>query len=408
MCGIGLLALFPNANKIELNDGLLRDWNQSIGISLASRGPDVPRQKYHVASGSINNGEQWSVTLHASVLHMRGKCPAAQPISFTSKRDAQNCALCWNGECYTYNEMDGTADGNMVELISSTTSDEEQSDTILVTKLVQQAIAHSGMGEHEAIADVMSRIHGEYSFILYVPSTETELEGCIYYGRDCLGRRSLLVNKSLQGVVAVSSVAMGGPVEENSLTTNKWEEIPPGIVYRLDMCTGEETLLPIPIRIPNTRQEMNQSLEQSADECADILLKLLDRAVQRRVMQAPRPKSQSTSDASVAVLFSGGIDSVVLAALSHRHVPTNQPIDLINVSFYNTDVDLGSKTEPTSPDRLAAILSYHEMLLRFPERRWRFIAVDVPYREVLDHEKHIRNLISPLDSTMDYNIATGE
>ena len=141
------------------------------------------------------------------------------------------------------------------------------------------------------------------------------------------------------------------------------------------------------------------------DTASDDLFKLLDKAVQRRVMHAPHPKSQSTTDASVAILFSGGIDSVVLAALSNRHVPLDQPIDLINVSFYQNNNANGGNNN-LSPDRLAAILSYREMLLRFPEREWRFIAVDVPYEEVLNKEKRIRNLISPLDSTMDFNIAT--
>jgi len=155
---------------------------------------------------------------------------------------------------------------------------------------------------------------------------------------------------------------------------------------------------------PQNVPQLDSLEENSMEEAADILLKLLDRAVQRRVMQAPMPKSQSPADTTVAVLFSGGIDSVVLAALSQRHVPIDQTIDLINVSFYK-DADLGSKTAPTSPDRLAAILSYQEMRHRFPERKWRFVAVDVGYQEVLDHERHILNLISPLDSTMDYNIA---
>jgi hypothetical protein len=83
----------------------------------------------------------------------------------------------------------------------------------------------------------------------------------------------------------------------------------------------------------------------------------------------------------------------------------NQPIDLINVSFY-ANSDLGrNATPPTSPDRQAAILSHNELQFRFPERTWRLIAVDVPYQSVLDHEKHILQLICPLESTMDFNIA---
>ena len=104
------------------------------------------------------------------------------------------------------------------------------------------------------------------------------------------------------------------------------------------------------------------------------------------------------------MLFSGGINSVVLAALCHRNFPSDQLIDLNNVSFFGYS-HFGSKVAST-PDRLAAILSLHELTERFPERTWRFIAVDVPYREVLEQERHILQLIAPLESTMDFNIAT--
>ena len=60
----------------------------------------------------------------------------------------------------------------------------------------------------------------------------------------------------------------------------------------------------------------------------------------------------------------------------------------------------------SSPDRAAALLSFGEMKRRWPNRCWRFIAVDVPYDEVLRNEQRICRLISPLDSTMDFNIAT--
>lgn len=272
----------------------------------------------------------------------------------------------------------------------------------------------------------MGRIHGEFSFILFASTSN-----CVYWGRDCIGRRSLLSNKSMHGFVAVSSVAItesdDGFIPNGN---NEWEEIPPGIVYKLDASTGEVTWIPMvrvvrsdvvemalkPIFAPSNK---GQDEDASHDEdtilrnhgtkgievAAEILLTLLDRAVQRRVVQAPPPKSKSPSDAAVAVLFSGGIDSVVLAALCHRHVPMNQPIDLINVSFY-ANADLGrNATPPTSPDRQAAILSYNELQLRFPERTWRLIAVDVPYQDVLVHEKHILQLICPLESTMDFNIA---
>lgn len=408
MCGIGFIASVG-----DVHDDVFEGWNHRLSQSLADRGPDVPFQQCSFNNAALDG----SISLHASVLHMRGQRPTAQPVSFPISsssggggNETENCFLCWNGECYSYTngvqsdltgcETSGSArSGVMIELISEATI-EEQSDTILVTKLLAEEITKSRRinsgTEHDAIAEAMCRIHGEYSFILHVPSSQN-----VYYGRDCLGRRSLLVNKSLHGVITVSSVATIEASDEKNECTGGWEEIRPGLVYKLDLCSGEETSLTIPkvingdLPLPDLRTaEDQQHPDVSAPE---TLLKLLDRAVQRRC--ATPAKSRSTHDALVAVLFSGGIDSVVLAALSHRHVPLHQTIDLINVSFYNVD-DVGSNGVPRSPDRLAAILSYHEMTTRFPGRKWRFIAVDVPYGEVLDHEKHILRLISPLDSTM--------
>ena len=465
MCGIALLSSFPTTvDKVENCDDILIDWNLRLSQSLASRGPDLPcgqisfvaKDNAHVVDetrGGSARDEQhshWSVTLHASVLHMRGQCPVEQPLLFSiptpsspipismwcdgddnnNETAEQKLALCWNGECYSYdashtyekegdNGIDSSNFGNtytrrsrdMAELIPSKTTD-AQSDTVLVAKLIRDATACSCDEEHTAISEAMGRIHGEFSFILFASSSN-----CVYYGRDCIGRRSLLVNTSLHGVVAISSVAVSesdkGFIPDG---INDWEEIPPGIVYRLDASTGDVTSIPMVRVVRSEILEMTQiptllspnnycPATKSIDVAADILLTLLSRAVQRRVVQAPPPKSQSPLDASVAVLFSGGIDSVVLAGLCHRHVPTNQPIDLINVSFY-ANADLGrNATPPTSPDRQAAILSYHELQLRFPERIWQLIAVDVPYQHVLDHEKHILQLIYPLDSTMDFNIA---
>jgi len=407
MCGIGLLC--HNNKPCEDNNHVaILELNRQLSQSLSNRGPDVPCKQYHV-----QNYQEYNITLHASVLHMRGNQPLAQPVLFSasSSDDDQKSALCWNGECYTYTEEEtnecstnnNLIYANMVELVSM---EEQQSDTILISNILQNAINQSqnidNNHEHDAIAKAIGRIHGEFAFILYVPSSRS-----IYYGRDCLGRRSLLINKSIaiNGITAISSVTF------DSMKNNTWEEVSPGIVYRLDLCTNEQSSIPIPRNINMNIQRLVSDMSikdtnESLDAAANNLLQLLDKSVQRRVMHAPPSKSQSATDASVAVLFSGGIDSVVLAALSHRHVPHNQPIDLINVSFYNDKTNGGNNNIPNSPDRLAAILSYHEMLLRFPERNWRFIAVDVPYQEVLDHEKHIRQLISPLESTMDYNIST--
>lgn len=396
MCGIGLLALLGDARESEET----ARWNQLLSRALANRGPDLPMRS--CASGGADGS---TVTMHASVLHMRGREPSPQPARFLVSEELE-CTLCWNGEAYAYCDSPGSdskgsdsnadvgvsVDQDMIELVDH---HEEESDTRVVIDLLKGSLSGSMSAEkeHEAVSLALSCIHGEFAFILCVPRSNST---SIYFGRDCLGRRSLLVSR-FDGVLALSSVSV------DLSGTSAWTEIRPGTVFRIDMKSGEETEKPIPKMTNGCIPAMipRQFSDDRIDEAARGLLLCLDKAVERRVAHPPSPKSQSTNDASVAVLFSGGIDSVVLAALSHRHVPVDQPIDLINVSFFNDPPDASSSK---SPDRLAAILSYEEMTTRFPQRKWRFIAVDVVYSQVLENERHILDLIAPLDSTMDFNI----
>ncbi len=419
MCGIGLLLSLPGSGD-KLSSALISHLNKQLSEALSSRGPDVPCRKQRC----LGCGDDNILTLHASVLHMRGQFPTPQPVLFND-----NGAFCWNGECYSFCDSDVgesmSSERHMVELTAIAKNEESvvTSDTNLVANMLQDALNKSdergNKSHHKIIADVMSNIHGEYAFILFVPSkSPSNSPPCIYYGRDPLGRRSLLINTSIDGAVLLSSVVVNSPKSstlstgEDSNIAQEWVEIPPAMVYRMDILTGSVTSEPIPRVINRNISQMiefpNQTLPKSIIETDTIeFMKLLDRAVERRVAHAPSSHSAVPDDASVAVLFSGGIDSVVLAALSHRHVPANQPIDLLNVSFFDDSFSGSSQTSLTrSPDRLAAILSYKEMLSRFPKRKWRFIAVDVKYHEVLDHENRIRRLIRPLASTMDFNIAT--
>jgi asparagine synthetase B (glutamine-hydrolysing) len=484
-------------------------------VCLASNdgdGDDDDDGENVISSVSLESSPSWDLHLYASVLHMRGKELTPQPYTIKrnnttrtngrteiSNSNQYEYSLCWNGECYSHDEMLNHPEFDLARAdADGELGKENVSDTSLVMTLLQDAVEsslsysaaeeiqnnendndndndndgeicrrtrsneiHIQRGRHRAVAQALSHVHGEYAFIFHCrPSDDSSGgadhsndQGCVYFGRDPLGRRSLLMtsrtnsnsntNTNDWDSFVLSSVGLdvcNGSQKEETLP--QLEEIPAGIVYCINLNTGNLTSIPIPCnnnnqiskqidnmsispRMPPLKQfeeEANVHVPTHLLKAAERLHHYLSQAVRRRVIHAPIPVGKG-NQARVAVLFSGGVDSVVLAALCHDHVPLDQPIDLINVAFATatatatSTVNSSSELSPSnnskledpfslSPDRQAALLSFREMQTRWPDRNWRFIAVNVDYSEVLKKEQLICGLIAPLTSTMDFNIGT--
>lgn len=217
-----------------------RKWkDQILHQSLCSRGPDhqcslwfrhernVSEEDRQGSTASAASTGWWDMNLYASVLHMRGKDLVGQPyrLHCNSNRD-RRCYLCWNGECYSHDAMYGQPFMDIAGRNNNKYNEEgevddddcrnKMSDTVLVLNLIQKALedvdrAHD-VGDlmtrhHERICSVMGQIHGEYSFLLYCPNSistsatstaasddcDNHTGGVIYFGRDPLGRRSLVM-----------------------------------------------------------------------------------------------------------------------------------------------------------------------------------------------------------------------
>ncbi|XP_065070032.1 asparagine synthetase domain-containing protein 1-like isoform X2 [Rhopilema esculentum] len=169
------------------------------------------------------------------------------------------------------------------------------------------------------------------------------------------------------------------------------------------------------------------------EKCASFFLEVMEEATRRRVYNLPREKflelknkegildSLQTIDTkegkqvtNVGILFSGGIDSMVLAALADRCIPKNEVIDLFNVAFeqrvnqqnlnaHKKNPKESEKKEPYDvPDRITGKSGVCELN---PKRRWNFIEINVTLEELKSaREEHVKHLVYPLATVLDDSI----
>lgn len=150
MCGIHAV-ISPNAPDPV---------SGTLESCLRSRGPD------HAGSLTINipgNDAQLYVALTSTVLALRGNHTTAQPLL---DQDSGS-ALCWNGEAWRIHGE--PVNGNDGEIVLS-------------------KLAAASIRGQEAVLETLRAIEGPFAFVFVDKPNRT-----LYFGRDRLGRRSLLV-----------------------------------------------------------------------------------------------------------------------------------------------------------------------------------------------------------------------
>ncbi|KAI8928834.1 asparagine synthase-domain-containing protein [Entophlyctis helioformis] len=447
MCGI-LLALSRTADRTAENASRV----QRLCESNALRGPDAHGcHTWTSPSGTLH------AQLHGWVLHLRGAVLAGQPLT-----DARSNTLAFNGEVYS---SDMAADA---------------SDTLAVSRML------AGATTEPQILQSVSQIDGEWALVYHHAASNR-----VYFGRDYLGRRSLLMHapRSPSDLFLVSSVGdvsdtapepavVDSPEADGDSQTEQadpfWAEVPATGIFVLDLAAvANETLdwtntesylrhipwtpesdspLTCPSLLLNTDIPDESKLEtvpppqadgqpparlpalmpgMAMDSAVQSLWMTLSVAVERRALTIPPPALPDT--ARLGILFSGGLDCMVLAALAHDALPMDEPIDLLNVGFENPriashrarsaasasasaskkhhrdragsggdgdDSASGSGTYDV-PDRVTGRLGAGELRALFPGRVWRFIEVDVPYTEAVAQRSRIQRLMAPLSTVMD-------
>lgn len=434
MCGIFCqLSLF--SSQFELD--------KSVHEHLRRRGPNFRRDL-------TVHGGRYHCLFSAHVLHMRGLL-TPQPL----EDDAGN-VLQWNGEIFS-----GLPVGP------------EENDTAVLS---QRLSSCSGSSE---ILALLSAIRGPWAFIYYQKASHS-----LWFGRDFFGRRSLLWKGEGENFTLTSV----GALDVGSDQKEAWKEVTAMGVYRIDLVAATEarcvtleiypwlhqrncllsscigaisesvpsncrvSLSPSGLVLPAPICPLNTSLPQSSNKTeADPsakdqeplqllkttkkpdevkrLISVLSEAVRQRVQSqafTPERLISVNSQASVAILFSGGIDSMILAALADRHTPAQQPIDLLNVAFQMKEQKMQKKSmrkigkpemnkPPDSdivtpslfdvPDRITGRAGLQELRVLNCERKWNFVEIDITQDELQKmREEHIRHLVHPLETVLDDSI----
>lgn len=439
MCGIWF--------SCSLQHPILPD--DQILTLLRNRGPDslnIIQRKIQSNSPSTSLGQDLENTdIHlvcvASVLSLRGTKTVSQPLL----NEASGSLLCWNGEAW---KLDGEPiHGNDAKIV------------------FKSLLGFAGRYPHDSGAEPEERaaalaavkkttdaISGPYSFVFY-----DGLSQRVFYGRDPMGRRSLLIKSSMSQGLVISSISDGS-------SSGTWDEIESDSIYvfdlashsplkedlnpkesfekssvfpiqpgRLDMLTaGEE---PSPTneiqklivhtnrRFPAINRDipnfMSASLRPESKPVTDLHQNLHNSLV-LRVRDIPTPPGLLGTTTRLAILFSGGLDCSILAGMIHDILPQDQAVDLLNVAFENPRVVAAAKArsvegEPGTtldeltyskcPDRITGLSTFTELSNVCPGRLWRFVSIDIPYAELLAHRSQVISLIYPHDTEMDLSIA---
>ncbi|KAK3113521.1 hypothetical protein LTR53_009127, partial [Teratosphaeriaceae sp. CCFEE 6253] len=379
---------------------------------LERRGPD---SSSGCAAAIDWQTDTLQVAFHATVLSLRGQSTVEQPY----RSGALGSILCWNGEAWKIA-------GQPPILDNDTAAVSQLLDGVELSPNEQVCRSEAVAGYAAKMAKTLSQIAGPYALVYYDPANRI-----LFFGRDFLGRRSLLTRVTADGELQISSVAAA----EDTGRAIVWSEVEADGLHYVDLMSYETGFGPddaiksrvmtqkVPYHFMDADEDaalsvipllsLNRDISSlglrlsSAAPAVQRLEALLRSALHRRLATI-RPDSSSTS--SLAVLFSGGLDCTVLTRLSHDIHPSHESIDLLNVAFENPRAhkeQIAAGTDPYErcPDRITGRASHAELMRVCPGRRWIFVAINVPYSETMAHKERVVELMQPHNTEMDLSIA---
>ncbi|XP_027627369.1 asparagine synthetase domain-containing protein 1 [Tupaia chinensis] len=456
MCGICCSVSFSLEHFRE-------DLEKDLLCNLKRRGPDSSKQ---LLKSDVN----YQCLFSAHVLHLRGFL-TAQPVE-----DERGNVFLWNGEVFNGIKVEAEENDTQI-MFNYLSSCKNESDVLSVFSEVQgpwsfiyyQASSHylwfgrdffgrrsllwhfNNLGKSFCLSSVGSQTSGEANQWQEVPASgifKVDLKS------TAISRRMVLklypwkyissenvIEDSVNNLTQISAdlpTFVSVTINEAKLYLEK----PVGPLNMIlpqapleTQCSNISSDLP--------RRETLQIFlsDRHTKEVIQQFIEVLSIAVKRRVLCLPRDENLAPKEAlkpgcrmaSVAILFSGGIDSMVIAALADRHIPVDEPIDLLNVAFRTKEqtvpANLNKKrskqknhceipSEESSkcltadddklfsvPDRITGRAGLKELQALNPSRTWNFVEINVSLEELQKLRRtRICHLVQPLDTVLDDSI----
>nr|KAF6493634.1 asparagine synthetase domain containing 1 [Rousettus aegyptiacus] len=421
-----------------------KDLKEDLLYNLQRRGPNSSKQ---LLKSDVN----YQCLFSGHVLHLRGVL-TAQPVE-----DERGNVFLWNGEVFS---------GVKVEA-------KENDAQIMFNYL-------SSCKNESDILSLFSEVQGPWSFIYYQASSHH-----LWFGRDFFGRRSLLWQEVPASGIFRINLKSASISKSVVLKLYPWkyiskENVIKGCVSSLTQISAnlptfvsvvaneaelylKEPVVPLNMMLPQASLDIHRSNISSIPPTKETLqvfltdgnmkgivqqfIDVLSIAVKRRVLCLPRDENLTPGKvlkacnrkANVAILFSGGIDSMVIATLADRHIPLDEPIDLLNVAFitkekpiltglnkkrikqknYEMFSEESSKNAAAAaaaaaaspdkqfnvPDRITGRAGLKELQAANPSRIWNFVEINVSLEELQKLRRtRICQLVQPLDTVLDDSI----
>lgn len=436
---------------------------EDVLCNIRRRGPNSSQQ---LVKAVLKTPYQCLFSGH--VLHLRGPL-TPQPVEDPTTGNV----FLWNGEVFG---------GIPIEA--------EENDTQVIFRQLCSCSSES------AILSVLSSIHGPWSFIFYQASKHHLWFGRDYFGRRSLlwqfnkdlDKVFLLTSVSassetdgqwqevpasgifridLQLCATYKAITLllhpwkysGRVIETEEAPISYQNPIPKDLPTHVSLVMNDSHSLIIPVvplnkeilegpgeshffdftsSIPNVGDLQKFLAEPRKKTLVQQFIDVLSRAVKRRVLCLVRDADQLRGEMlalrkpHVAILFSGGIDSMMIATLADRHVPSEEPIDLLNVAFKIADQGKSmrkcskqKKALPTTqeslsdidvltggslscfnvPDRITGRAGLEELKAINPSRSWNFVEINVTLEDLKEmRQQRISRLVYPLDTVLDDSI----